>query len=131
MAESQALVRYPPGTLVVVGAFTVSGVAHFAAPEQFEPLVPPLPGGARAWVLASGAAELICAGGLLLRSKWAPVATAGTLAAVWVGNWHMALHWQRSRRPAWAKALAWGRLPLQVPLLVWAVRSPTRNGSHE
>ena len=131
MAESRAPVACPPGTLVVAGAFTVSGAAHFLVPEQFEPLVPALPGGARAWVLASGAAELVCAAGLLRRSRWAPAATAATLAAVWVGNWHLALQWQRSRRPAWAKALAWGRLPLQVPLLVWAVRSPTRDGSQQ
>ncbi len=94
-------------------------------PEVFEPLIPAALGAPRAWVYASGAVELACAGGLASRQAWAPPAAAATLAAIWVGNWEMARRYQRSkRRPGWQKAAAWARLPLQVPLVVWAWRSP-------
>lgn len=116
----------PIGTRVVVGAFAVSGALHLVRPEPYEPLVPKVLGDPRAWVYGSGVVELTCAAGLLGRRSWAPAATAGTLTAIWVGNVHMARRWQRSERVApWAKALAWARLPLQVPLIVWAIRSPT------
>lgn len=118
----------PVGTRVVVTAFAVSGVVHMVAPRVFDPLIPPQLGPPRPWVLGSGVAELACAGGLAARQPWAPAATTATLAGVWVGNLHMAVHWQRSRRPAAWKALAWARLPLQVPLMVWAWRSPVKEG---
>ena len=115
----------PWTTKAVIGVFTASGVVHFVRPELFEPLIPQQLGDARGWVFASGAAELACAGGLATRQHWAPVATAGTLAVIWVGNVQMARTWQRSKRvPGWTKVLAWARLPLQVPLIVWALRSP-------
>ncbi len=122
-------VALPVGTRVVVGAFTASGVTHMVAPQVFEPLIPRSLGSPRAWVYASGAAELVCAAGLVTRQRWAPAATVGVLAGIWVGNWSMALAWQRSeRRPAWQKAAAWGRLPAQLPLMWWAWTSPTGGG---
>ena len=45
---------------------------------------------------------------------------------IWVGNAQMALDVQRSNRPAWQKMLAWGRLPLQIPMIRAALASPTR-----
>lgn len=110
----------PVGTRVVVASFATSGVVHMVAPQIFEPLIPPILGSPRGWVYASGAAELACAAGLITRQRWAPAATVGVLGGIWVGNWHMALRWQRSRRPAWQKAVAWARLPAQLPLMWWA-----------
>jgi uncharacterized membrane protein len=118
----------PTGTRIVIGAFATSGVVHFAAPRVFAPLVPRALGPADPWVYGSGAAELVCAAGLAARRRWAPAATAATLAAVWVGNVHLARRWQASDRSAVLKAAAWARLPLQVPLIVWALRSPVREG---
>lgn len=119
----------PPGTRIVVGSFAASGVTHMVAPQVFEPLIPRTLGSPRAWVYASGVAELVCAAGLATRRTWAPPATVAVLAGIWVGNWSMAAAWQRSpRRPAWQKALAWGRLPAQLPLMWWAWTSPVDGG---
>lgn len=116
----------PIGTQVVVATLGASSVVHFARPQVFEPLIPGWLPNRRAWVLGSGVVELGCAAGLAARRPWAPATTAATLTAIWVGNWTMALRWQRSPRvPPARKAVAWARLPLQVPLIWWAWRSPT------
>lgn len=112
-----------PAKYFLIGAFTVSGVLHLAKPTVFEPLIPPSLGDPRPWVLGSGVAELACAAGLATDQAWAPAATAATLAGVWVGNWYMAIAWQRSDRPALAKGAAWVRVPLQVPMIAAALRS--------
>jgi uncharacterized membrane protein len=116
----------PLGTKAVVGAFTLSGVIHIVRPQVFEPLIPKALGRPRPWVVGSGVVELACAAGLASGQKWAPAATTATLAVIWVGNVKMAVDVQGSRRPAWQKALAWGRLPLQIPMMRAAWRSPTR-----
>ena len=119
-------VELPKGTRALIAAFAISGTVHFIRPSLFEPLVPARLGDPRPWVLGSGAAELVCAGGLAARRPWAPAASAATLAAVWVGNWSMALSLQRSAEmPAAAKAAAWARVPLQLPMIAAALRSPT------
>ncbi len=111
---------------IVTAAFATSGVVHLIRPKVFEPLIPAALGPARPWVLASGAAELVCAAGLVTRRRWAPPATVAVLAAIWVGNWHMAITWQRDPRRTRAQRLdAWGRLPLQIPLMQWAWQAPT------
>lgn len=107
----------------MAGAFLVSGVAHLVRPEVFEPLIPPELGHARGWVLVSGVAELGCAAGIITRQRWAPAAATVTLLVIWVGNAEMARRFQASSRPTWQKALAWGRLPLQLPLIHWAANS--------
>ena len=107
------------GARLVAGAFALSGVTHLVRPEVFEPLIPPALGPARPWVVGSGVVEVACAAGLLTGRPWAPAATTATLAVVWVGNIQMAVEVQRSDRPAWQKAAAWARLPLQVPMM-WA-----------
>jgi uncharacterized membrane protein len=117
-------VGLPLGTRIVVSAFTASGVVHLVRPEVFDPLIPRQLGSPRPWVLGSGIAELVCAAGLATRQPWAPSVTTATLAVVWIGNMQMALDVQRSGRPAWQKAAAWVRLPLQVPLMRAAWASP-------
>ena len=116
----------PVRTAIVIGAFAASGVVHLVRPGVFEPVIPPVLGDPTPWVIGSGVAELVCAAGLATRQPWAPAATTGALAVVWVGNVHMALGFHRSRRPAWQKAAAWARLPLQVPLMWAAWTSPRR-----
>ena len=120
-------VPLPLGTRVVAGAFLTSGVVHLVRPKTFDPLVPRTLPARRAIVVGSGVAELVCGVGLLTRQRWAPAASAALLVAVWPGNVAMALAWQRSPRvPAPMKAAAWARLPLQIPLVRWAWRAPTR-----
>jgi uncharacterized membrane protein len=117
----------PPGTKAVAGAFATSGIVHMVRPQVFEPLIPRQLGDRRAWVYASGVAELACAAGLLTGQRWAPAVTTATLAVVWVGNLQMALDVQRSRRPAWFKAAVWARLPLQIPMMRAAWNSPVKS----
>jgi uncharacterized membrane protein len=117
----------PLGTRGLAGAFLVSGVMHLVRPQLFEQIVPPALPARRALVHVSGVAELVCAAGLLRRSRWAPLASAALLVAVWPANGQHAVQVQRSSRSSSAvKALVWGRFPLQVPMIRAALRSPTR-----
>jgi uncharacterized membrane protein len=111
------------GTRLLIGAFAVSGAVHLVRPGVFAPLIPPVLGDPRPWVVGSGVVELVCAAGLATRKPWAPAAAAATLTAVWVGNVHMAMEVQRSDRPSWQKLAVWGRVPLQVPMIRAAWRS--------
>ncbi|GIF47475.1 putative membrane protein [Asanoa ferruginea] len=101
----------------------VAGLTHFAAPRPYDGIVPRrLPGPARAWTYASGAAELAVAGAVACRPTRAVggLAAAALFVAVFPANVKMAIDWRR-RRPL-ARAIAYGRLPLQVPLVWWSVR---------
>jgi uncharacterized membrane protein len=112
--------------MIVIGAFAASGIVHLVRPAVFAPLIPPQLGDPTPWVLGSGIVELACATGLATGRPWAPALTTATLGVVWVGNLQMALDVQRSPRPGWQKAVAWARLPVQVPLMAAAWRSPRR-----
>lgn len=107
--------------LALGGLFLAAGVLHFAKPKPFEAIMPRRLPNRRSWVYGSGAAELACGAGLLTRRKWAGPASAALLLAVWPANVQMALDSGsgRLRGIADSKALAWGRVPLQVPL-IWA-----------
>jgi uncharacterized membrane protein len=116
----------PLGTRLLSAAFAVSGVVHLVRPQAFEPIVPPALPARRALVYVSGVAELVCAVGLQRRSRWAPVASAALLLAVWPANGQHALSVQRSDRTSTAQKVAvWARLPMQVPMIRTALRSPT------
>ncbi|MFF2818834.1 MauE/DoxX family redox-associated membrane protein [Kitasatospora cineracea] len=105
------------------GLLLTAGVAHFAAPEPFDAIVPrSLPGSPRTWTRVSGVAELAVGAAVLLpRSRRAgALAAAGLFAAVFPANVKMAYDWRH--RPAPQRAVALARLPLQAPLVAWAVR---------
>ena len=103
------------------GLFVASGVLHFAAPGPFQAIMPRNLPEPRAWVYGSGVAELACGVGLLTRRRWAGPASAALLLAVWPANVRMALDSGSGRLPgpADSKLVAWGRVPLQAPL-IWA-----------
>ena len=103
------------------GLLTVTGVLHFVAPKAFARIVPPALPSPTALVYASGAAELACAAGLAVpRTRTtAAGATAVLLVAVFPGNIQMAL--DARHRSAGYRAAAYLRLPLQVPLVAWAL----------
>ena len=76
----------------------------------------------RGIVYASGLAELACAAGLWhpTTRRTAGLATAALLLLVFPANIQMALDARRaSRARRW---LAFGRLPVQAPLVWWAIR---------
>ena len=118
--------QQPLGTTMVAGALALSGFVHLVRPQVFEPLIPQQLGQPRAWVYASGVAELVSAGGLATRQPWAPAVSTATLAVIWVGNLQMALDLQRSNRPTWQKVAGWARMPAQVPMMWSAWTSPVR-----
>ena len=111
---------------LLAGLLATAGVLHLVAPRPFEALIPEaLPGPPRAWVLGSGAAELACAAAVALPATrriggWA---TAALFVAVFPGNVQMALDGGARGVDGWlgSAAVAWARLPLQVPLVLWAV----------
>ncbi len=109
-----------------------SGVLHLVRPQVFEPLIPHGLGPPRAWVVGSGVAELACAVALAVprTRRLGGAASAALLVGVFPGNVKMALDARRGAR-SWARrpAVAWGRLPLQVPLVAWAVSVAREQGS--
>ncbi|KAF2781998.1 DoxX family protein [Streptomyces sp. OM5714] len=107
--------------LLLAGLLATAGAAHFAQPRPFDATVPrSLPGTPRAWTYASGVAELALAAGLALpRTRRAAALTAAAFfVGVFPANVKMAWDWRH--RPAARKAVALGRLPVQVPLVLWA-----------
>ena len=114
------------GGWVVISAFLLSGVFHLINPSGFMFLMPPWLPEPILLIYLSGVAELIAAIGLLLRQKWAPVFTVLVLLAVWPANWWFAID-AITTNPDIA-LVAWLRLPLQIPLIWWALRSPVKTG---
>jgi uncharacterized membrane protein len=111
----------------LAGLLAAAGATHFARPRPYDRIVPrSLPGSPRAWTYASGAAELAVAAAVAHpRSRRAGgLAAAALFAAVFPANVKMAVDW-RHAPPAW-RAAAYGRLPLQVPLVLWGLRVARR-----
>ncbi|EIC91801.1 hypothetical protein IMCC13023_02800 [Candidatus Aquiluna sp. IMCC13023] len=115
------------GSKVVIGAFLVSGTFHLIAPAQFMPLLPDWTPYPLALVCLSGIAELLAAIGLIAKLRWAPIFTALVLLAVWPANWWVAIEATNNAEIATA-VIAWLRLPLQLPLIYWALKSPVKSG---
>ncbi len=112
-----------------------AGTLHFVVPGAYERIVPRWLGNPRAWVYGSGVLEL--AGGALLalpRTRRAGAwLTAATIVAVYPANVQMAIDAGMPRDAlGW---VAWLRLPLQLPLLAWALKhtrppaEPTSRGA--
>lgn len=102
-----------------------AAVTHFVKPEPYDKLIPRgLPGSPRAWTYASGAAELGCAVAVALprTRRLGGLLAAWLFVAVFPGNVKMAMDYQRQRRPLRARLIAFGRLPVQWPLVAWALR---------
>ncbi|MET8059820.1 DoxX family protein [Streptomyces microflavus] len=107
--------------LLLAGLMAGAGVLHFAVPKAFDATVPrALPGAPRTWTYASAVVELALAAGIAHpRTRSAAArATAGFFVGVFPANVQMAVDWRRRPRPQRTAALA--RLPLQVPLVLWA-----------
>ncbi|MER5759791.1 hypothetical protein [Streptomyces sp. NPDC002082] len=113
--------RTPSSPLLLAGLLAGAAVAHAAVPQQFDAIVPrSLPGSPRRWTYASGVAELALAAGVAhpRTRRVAALATAAFFVGVFPANVKMAAD-ARHRSPA-LRAVALGRLPLQVPLVLWA-----------
>ena len=116
------------GALLAV-FLAVAGTSHFLFPRSYDAIVPPpLPGPPRAWTVVSGLAELACAAAVARRRTRRAGATAAAVlfVVVFPANVQMAIDW-RDRPPA-ERLVAYARLPLQIPLVVWAVHVRRRAG---
>lgn len=111
---------------LLVGMLAGIGTLHLVHPRSFDALVPRSLGDPRWWTYTSGLAEIT--GAVLLahpRTRrfggwWA----AALLVAVFPGNVKAALDGGMRGAPAPfdSAAVAWLRLPLQLPLVAWALR---------
>ena len=106
---------------LLAAVLTTTGASHFRSPGMYAAIVPKQIPGAYPLVYGTGAAELALAAGLAVprTRRLAGWTTAAFLVAVFPANVQMAWDW-RHRRAAlrWAALL---RLPVQVPLVAWAV----------
>lgn len=108
--------------LLLIALLTTSGILHFVRPAPFISIVPKALPRKAELVAISGAAELACAGLLALpatRKVGGPI-TAALFAAVFPANVSMTL--RSGSRPVWFRVALWLRLPLQIPLVLWALR---------
>lgn len=116
----------PKDVLGLAALFVLSGAVHLARPEFYEPIMPRFVPAPREVIFVSGVAELACAAGLLnpqTRSAagWASVAL---LLGVYPANIKMAIDSTRTRSTRF-KAIAFGRLPLQLPMIRAGYRAAT------
>ncbi len=114
----------PKDLKALAGIFATSGVIHLVKPEVYEPIMPKVVPAHREVIYASGVAELACAVGLLRPrtrrvSGWVAV---GLLLAVYPANLKMAADSARTDNTK-LQAVAFGRLPMQLPMLWTAYRT--------
>lgn len=103
---------------ILVGALTFTGMTHVLSPGFYDGLIPPFLPAPRAWIYASGLLEVACATAVAVPAtrRRGALASAVLLVAVFPGNIYMAF--EPGTLPRW---LALARLPLQVPLVLWAL----------
>lgn len=96
-----------------------AGALHLFRPEVFDPLIPSFLPNPRAWTYVSGVAELACAVAVAVprTRRRGGLASAALLVAVFPGNLWMVV--EPGEVPRW---VAVARLPLQVPLVLWALQ---------
>jgi uncharacterized membrane protein len=115
--------------LALAGLLGAAGLTHLVRPGVYDRLIPRRLGPPRPWVVGSGLVELACAVAVSVprTRRLGALATAALFVAVFPGNVQMALG-SRAGARSWARrpVVAWGRLPLQVPLVLWAWRVADR-----
>lgn len=115
---SSRLVPSSPRGLAALLA--TAGVMHFVTPKFFDAIVPKALPNPRFWTQVSGVAELAVAAAVANpRTRRAGGAAAAVLfVAVFPANVQAAA----SASNPGEKAVTWLRLPLQIPLVLWALR---------
>ena len=104
---------------LLAGLLVGAGALHFVRPEFYAGLIPPFLGAPRPWVYGSGVVELAVGAAVAAprtREKGA-LAAAALFVAVFPGNVYAAF--EPGELPRWATI---ARLPLQVPLVLWALQ---------
>jgi uncharacterized membrane protein len=109
-----------------------AGISHFVNPEFFDAIVPPaLPGSERLATYLSGVAEIAVGLGVIVQRtrRMALWAAAALFIAVYPANLYMAWDWRD--RELSERLVAYGRLPLQIPLIWWTVAMARRQRAKE
>lgn len=102
------------------GLLTVTGLAHFAFPGPYDAIIPHfLPGPRRFWTTVSGLVELACAAGLVAARTRRTAATAAAVLFVAVFPANVV---QAAQAHGVGRWLALARLPVQIPLVLWALQ---------
>ena len=126
----------PLAAKLLAAGFATSGTIHLVRPQTFQPLMPSWVPAHREVIIGSGVVELLCAAGLAVPATRKPAGYAsalllvGTIYAVVAAGPKgyslmveaAALDSNRSRSTA-RKAIAWGRMPLQVPMIRAALQA--------
>ncbi|HEY2391391.1 MAG TPA: DoxX family membrane protein [Candidatus Angelobacter sp.] len=120
---------------VLLAIFFISaGIMHFVIPSAYIRIVPPLLPAPGLLVILSGIAEILGGLGLLfsLTRRAAAWGLVLLLIAVFPANIYMAVAHVSAPGilgQSWAQ---WLRLPLQIPLVLWALRyaRPAVNNQH-
>jgi uncharacterized membrane protein len=102
-----------------------SGAMHFAVPKFYDPMIPAqLPGSARSWTLGSGVVEIVVGAAVVnaRTRRLGALAAALVFLGVFPANVKMALDAKKADAAKPVQLATLGRLPLQVPLLAWAMR---------
>ncbi len=104
---------------LLAALLAAGGTLHFLVPGPYDRIIPSFLPAPRLWTYASGVVELACAAAVLAppSRRWGALATALLFIAVFPANVQMALDAQGPT----ARAVAYARLPLQVPLVLWAL----------
>jgi len=100
------------------------GATHFAVPKFYDEMIPEqLPGRPRTWTYGSAIAEFAIAGALTVprTRRTGGLAAALLFAGVLPGNVKMAVDARKSDSTAFRVGTLL-RLPLQWPLIAWALR---------
>jgi len=127
MSRSARLAPSSPRGLA--GLLATAGVMHFVTPKFFDDIVPTALPNPRFWTQVSGIAELGVAAAVAnpKTRRLGGAAAAVLFVAVFPANIQAAV----SAEAPGEKAVTWLRLPLQIPLVIWALRvrrsaTPTR-----
>jgi uncharacterized membrane protein len=111
---------------LLAGLLAGAGVTHFVTPGPYRRIVPKALPEPEFLVAASGVAELACAALVAnpRTRRFGGWASAALFVAVFPANVQMALDSGRAvgsgHFPGWYRAVAWARLPVQIPLVWWA-----------
>jgi len=103
----------------------VGGAMHFVKSKSYDAQIPKaLPGSARTWTYASGVAEIGVAAAIAAprTRRLGGLAAALLFVGIFPGNVKMAVDAQAKQAPAKFRALSLARLPLQWPLVTWALK---------
>jgi uncharacterized membrane protein len=133
MAAHRSKFGFALGLVLFASIFIVSGFLHFFLPEPYLHIIPPFLPWPKMLLWVSGAAEILGGAGLLLRTfrRVAAYGLALLLLVVFPANVYMAVAHVPFTGILGESWVQWLRLPLQIPLILWALHYAKSQKSHE